>query len=98
VPSDTGEVAATRGLRSLGRAKTALRHRFRKRNPHDLFLNFVSPTDASRAARGAAGNRGHPDHDAMINPIRIVALLLLANILLTLITIGLVLAKNLGCS
>jgi hypothetical protein len=34
----------------------------------------------------------------MTNPIRIVALLLLANILLTLITIGLVLAKNLGCS
>jgi hypothetical protein len=34
----------------------------------------------------------------MIEPTRIVALLLLANILLTLITIGLVLAKNLGCS
>jgi hypothetical protein len=34
----------------------------------------------------------------MTEPTRIVALLLLANLVLTLITIGLVLAKNLGCS
>jgi hypothetical protein len=34
----------------------------------------------------------------MTEPTRIVALLLLANLVLTLITIGLVLAKNLSCS
>jgi hypothetical protein len=41
-----------------------------------------------------AVDRRSPNRAAAMEPIRIVALLLLANIVLTLITIGLVLAKN----